>query len=193
MGIRRILSLGRRPRGAPLGRVPAGWARVDGRRRWVWGFELDLRPVTNRDWLEFVQATGAPTPPWMFRPGFDDPDQPVVGVVERDARAYARWAGKRLPTEREWARAAGATPYPWGAKAPSRDHAVFAWRAPEPPGRPAGAGPYGHLDLVGNIWERLADGVARGGFWGSPEPASGLRLELSPDACSSGIGLRCAR
>ena len=49
-------------RGAQMARVPAGWAHVDGKRRWVWGFEIDLRPVSNADWLQFMQATAAKAP-----------------------------------------------------------------------------------------------------------------------------------
>jgi len=177
--------------------VPRGFVRLpDGARRWVWGFELDVRPTSNADWLAFMQATGRrrpDAPPWMFRPGFDDPDQPVVGISLADARAFARWAGKRLPTEAEWQRAAGPAAYPWGAAPASKKLACFGARAPAKPGRPEGRGPHGHEDLVGNVWERLAGGVARGGFWGSTDPTGALRLLLGPDDVSAGIGLRCAR
>jgi len=176
-----------------MARVPAGWAHLDGKRRWVWGFELDLRPASNADWLAFMHATGAKAPPWMFRTGFDDPDQPVVGVTLAEALAFARWAGKRLPREAEWARAAGDALYPWGAKKPNADLAVFRAKLPARPGRTEGAGPHGHLDLVGNVWERLAEGVARGGFWGSADPTLAQRIKLSPNDHSSGIGFRCAR
>ncbi|MCC6625709.1 MAG: formylglycine-generating enzyme family protein [Deltaproteobacteria bacterium] len=180
--------------------VPRGLVRVGRRRRLVWGFELDVRPVSNADWLAFLQATtgaGRPAraacPAWMYRPGFDDPDQPVVGITQAEARAFARWAGKRLPTEAEWLRAAGPDAYPWGAAPASKGRAVFGAKAPAAPGRPDGRGPFGHEDLVGNVWERLADGVARGGFWGSADPRREARLVIGPDEISAGIGLRCAR
>ena len=83
--------------------VPGGKVRVgEGRKRRVRSFRLDLRPVTNGEFLEFLMASGGAPPPWMFRLGFDDPEQPVVGVTLHQARAYARWVGKRLPTEAEW-------------------------------------------------------------------------------------------
>lgn len=182
-------------------RVPGGMVRLaDGRRRLVLGFWLDVRPVINREWLAFSQATGTPCPPWMFRPGWDAPEQPVIGVTQAEAEAFARWAGKVLPTERQWLRAVGRSTYPWGERAPDRSRAVFGRlphrseeARPEAGLRPAGAGPFGHLDLSGNTWERLRGSVARGGFWGSPDPRSELRLALTPDERSGGVGFRCAR
>lgn len=182
-----------RLRGAPMRKVPRGFVRVGGQMRWVWGFELDIRPVSNRDWLEFMHATNARRPDWMFRTGFDDPEQPIVGINAAEAEAYARWAGKRLPTEPEWLRAVGDGPYPWGAAGVSAKYAHMKARAPAAPGRPDGAGPYGHEDLVGNVWERLAGGVARGGFFGSTDPSVRERLVVAPTDISSGLGFRCAR
>jgi formylglycine-generating enzyme required for sulfatase activity len=188
-------------RAAPMLRVPAGFARMpDGRRRWVWGFSLDVRPVSNADWLAYAQATGAACPPWMFRPGWDLPEQAVVGITQREAEAYARWLGKSLPSERQWQRAAGAASYPWGEQAPDGGRAVFGRlphrhrdARPEAGERALGAGPYGHHDLGGNTWERLRGSVARGGFWGSPDPRAALRLVIGPEERSGGVGLRCAR
>ncbi len=193
----------RRVRGGAQLAVPRGWVRLpSGGRRWVWGFALDAAPVTNRAWREFVAATGAARPPWMARPGFDDPEQPVVGITWSEAAAYARWAGKRLPTAAEWWRAVrgdDGRPYPWGATPPAPGHAVHGQR-PERAGAPAAPssgrppGPYGHADLYGNVWEWCADGRCRGGFWGAArlEPDA-VELETAPDTRSAGIGLRCAR
>lgn len=185
-----------------MARVPAGRVCLpDGQRVRVGAFLLDVRPVSNADWLRFAQETGAACPPWMFRPGWDAPDQAVVGITQAEAEAFARWAGKRLPSEAEWQRAAGGRTYPWGERAPDPARAVFArtpgkgrlLAAPEAGDRALGAGPFGHRDLCGNTWERLRGGIARGGFWGSPDPRCELRLVLGQHERSAGVGLRCTR
>lgn len=211
-----FISLFTRPRGGPMRPVPAQRVSVAGRSRRVGRFQLDVHPVTNGQYLEFCQATGTPHAPWMFKPGFSDPDQPVVGVTAAEARRYCRWAGKRLPTEAEWLAAVGHHTYPWGDTPPDTTRACFGRKpgarsldphpsgTPDPvrqdtaPCRPKGAGPHGHHDLVGLVMEHLErhDGhgtVGRGGFWGSPDPKTSLRVELADGERSSGLGFRAAR
>ena len=119
-------------------------------------------------------------------------EKPVTWVSQEDARAYASWAGKRLPHEWEWQFAAQGNDgrlYPWGA----------AWRASAVPipetGRtlrqpdnvnahPEGASPFGVQDLVGNVWQwtdEYSDDHTRGGILrrGQLLPAAGLNLVFS--------------
>lgn len=114
--------------------------------------------VTVAQYRKFCNATGRKmpkAPPW----GWDDA-YPIVNVTWNDASAYAAWAGASLPTEAQWEKAARGTRgrvYPWGDQwAPER--CVHSVPQPRPVGSlPAGASPYGCLDMAGNVSEWCAD------------------------------------
>ena len=147
------------------------------RRVALTAYYLDRYEVTAAEYRTFVSATGRPAPPgWTGRrhpPGLAR--HPVVSVTWTDADAYCRWAGKRLPTEAEWERAAGGTkgrPYPWGDRFElGRANVGGARNGTTVVGSyPTGRSPEGVHDLVGNVWEWTADRY--GPYPGHPNPKS---------------------
>jgi formylglycine-generating enzyme required for sulfatase activity len=192
--------------------------------------DLDRHEVTVAEFAEFVAATGHETAAeragysWVgpFKVGGLDwrrPDgerdalaegarHPVVHVSAADAAAYCRYRGERLPTRDEWeylARGPERRAFPWGDR---WDPERAAWgsdrdASTRPVGSFAtGAGPRGHLDLAGNVWEwtssRGPDGrsVLKGGSYREANPANlrtAAELRGAGDDTSSDWGFRCAR
>jgi iron(II)-dependent oxidoreductase len=127
------------------------------------GFYIDKYAVTNALYERFMRATSRQQPSFWTDSTFNGPTQPVVGVTWHDADAYCRWAGKRLPTEAEWEKAARGTDgrkYPWGDQwDPSRANSAESKLGKTTPvgSYPSGASPYGALDMAGNVWQWVAD------------------------------------
>jgi formylglycine-generating enzyme required for sulfatase activity len=189
-------------------------------------YAINLTPVTNAEFAEFLRAAGYnPSRPENFLkhwkngappPGLDD--HPVVYVDLNDARAYAKWAGKRLPTQEQWQYAAQSSDkriYPWGNRfredfcndgKTGGTTSVTAF--------PEGRSPFGCYDMCGNVWEwtesERSDGrtrfciirggsfyKAKGSDWyadGGPQPCSlaakFILMWPGLDRCAT-IGFRC--
>jgi formylglycine-generating enzyme required for sulfatase activity len=140
-------------------------------------FFIDRCEVTRAEYRRFLDATGRQAPrSWSNDAGPDT--LPATGVTWADASAYAAWAGKRLPTEQEWeaaARGSDGRRYPWGGawRADSANAAANSRNALAPVGSyPAGASPYGALDMIGNAWEWTAS---------TPEPYPGGVFPEKPE------------
>lgn len=128
---------------------------------------MDKYLVTNAQYARFVAATSH-RPPLSWKDGKVPQGElmrPVTMVSWYDAVAYAKWAGKRLPTEAEWEKAARGTDnrrWPWGDKMePSRLNTYYTvGSATNVNAYPNGASPYGLLDMAGNVDEWTADDFA---------------------------------
>ena len=191
-------------------------------------FWMDKYPVTNAQFKKFLDAT-------RYRPEDDLnflrdwrngtypqgwENCPVTWVSMEDARAYAAWAGKRLPHEWEWQYAAQGTDgrlYPWGniwvANAVPAPDKARTMRGPDAVNaHPAGASPFGAMDLVGNVWqwtdeftdEHTRGGILRGGSYYQPQGSiwyfpqayklteHGKLLLMAPSMDrSAAVGFRC--
>jgi formylglycine-generating enzyme required for sulfatase activity/uncharacterized caspase-like protein len=190
------------------------------RRVYLDAFHIDKYEVTNALYRRFVSATSRGAPGYWNDARFNGDPQPVVGVSWHDAAAYCGWAGKRLPTEAEWEKAARGTDgrrYPWGEQWDA-SRANSGGKPVSVGSYPGGVSPYGAHDMAGNVWEWVADWyeaayyqrspernpkgpdsgqyrVVRGGSWDfSP---IGLRASYrnygTPDRRFSLVGFRCAR
>ena len=174
-------------------------------------FLLDRTPVTNEAWLDYMRASGAAAPAHWLRdlPPGGLLDHPVVGVSFEEARRYAAWRDKRLPTSAEWeaaARGPAQTAFPWGDTFDGSRCRTGADSTAAVDQFAEGASAEGCLDLVGNTWEwtepdrRLAlpdDGFAWV-FGGSfrHAPARDGKIARSSVAMANSyeyLGFRCAR
>ena len=197
------------------------------RRAATSAYEIGETPVTNAEFAPFVRdglylerrvwneegwtwrtANGIVAPrfwndeDWRHCLG---PEQPVVGVSWYEADAFARWLGKRLPTESEWERAARGDDgrrFPWG------DDWTPAYAAHRGGGRnpvpvrsiSQNRSPHGLYDCAGNVWEWCSDEFAaglrsaRGGAWNAhpPQLRCAARNAWPPDARFSNLGFRLA-
>ena len=122
-------------------------------------FYIDRTEVTNAAYQRFSEETGNPLPEAFPA---NKPDYPVVNITIEDARQFAAWAGKRLPTSREWEKAARGTEgaqFPWGnEKDPTRanveDNPMLAKHEIMPVNEfESGASVFGARQMVGNVWE----------------------------------------
>lgn len=190
-------------------------------------FYIDQTEVTNRQFQEFLTVGGyRPKHPENFLKHWPDgkmppdlADHPVVYVCLEDAKAYAQWCGKRLPTEAEWQLAAQGTDgraWPWGAQFdPAKCNSDGRGTMPAQ-SLPEGKSPFGCYHMSGNVWEWTAadysDGHTRfamirggsfykpeGSVWymdGGPQPcghhAKFILTWPGLDRCST-IGFRCVK
>lgn len=136
---------------------------------------IDTYPVTNLEFLKFLASSGyRPKDSVNFlrhwrnrRPLREEEQEPVVWVSLEDARAYAQWAGKRLPTDVEWQYAAqgddGRT-YPWGNSFDSTRCNCGVGRPTQVDAYPTGKSPFGVEDLIGNVWQLTDDVYDNGSY-----------------------------
>ena len=141
-------------------------------------YYLDQYEVTVEQYGKFLSVTNRKRPKYWEQVSFKrDARKPVVGVHWHDAQAYCQWAGKRLPTEAEWEKAARGTDkriYPWGDGQPNFKMANFGknWsskvvykeKLKEVGSYEQGKSPYGIYDLAGNVWEWVSDWYAKDSY-----------------------------
>jgi eukaryotic-like serine/threonine-protein kinase len=132
--------------------VPAGEFQFGGEKQPISlpAFYIDQTEVTNEAYAKFCQATGRPFSP------VNGPEFPVSSVTIAEAREFAKWAGKKLPSEFQWEKAARGTDgrrFPWGDKTDASRANIGSDSARPAADFSAGASPFGVLQMVGNLWE----------------------------------------
>lgn len=182
-------------------------------------FFLDQTEVTNAQYKRFCDATNYPPPPQWIGGKFPDGQGnfPVTRVNWFEARAFALWSGKRLPTESEWehaARGVDGRTFPWG-EVWDGQHVVWDSGPVAVGSKPLGASPYGALDMAGNVAEwtdswfdaypksptkqpdfgKKTLKVVRGGAWygASSLAQTFYRQVCRPAQRNMWIGFRCAK
>ena len=149
------------------------------RRVYLEDFFMDKDQLTVGQYAKFLEATSHIAPPeWHIMSRAMHQKRPVVNVDWADAAAYCTWAGKRLPTEAEWEKAARGTDgrtYPWGDEPPTRLHGNMqkeVWNnhmGLTPVGMFAdGKSPYGINDMAGNVWQWVSDWYDQDYYKSSP-------------------------
>jgi len=191
-------------------------------------FYIDRHPVTNAEFKKFMDAAAYhPKDDHNFLRDWKNGDfpkgwenKPVTWVSLEDARAYARWAGKRLPHEWEWQYAAQGTDgrlYPWGNQwnsdaIPAPDKGRDLTGPADVDAHPNGASPFGVMDMTGNVWqwtdeftdEHTRAAALRGGSYYQPQFSGwyfpqayrldqhGKYLLMAPSKDRAGtLGFRC--
>jgi sulfatase modifying factor 1 len=170
-----LVPAGSFPMGVPKGDRDGGRDEYPRHEVMLDNYYIDTYEVTHGRYAEFVKATGHRTPEnpkypkrtlWSDHLSDSLSERPVINVDWQDAEAYCRWAGKRLPTEAEWEKAARGTDdrrFPWGNVEPTHKHLNFnqQWQGEKtlmPVGSyEAGKSPFGAYDMAGNVWEWVAD------------------------------------
>lgn len=178
------------------------------------GFWIDQYEVTNSQYAEFVRASGYPAPEhWQGQtPPPGSANHPVAGIRYRDAEAYAKWAGKKLPTIAQWSRAFRGNDdrmYPWGDtwysdRANEYLNPGFDGQTSLVDATPRDVSSFGVFNLVGNVSEIVreranssgqmatiikgASAMSQGDVFG----AAPIQLAIVPeDFTSEHIGFRC--
>ena len=157
-------------------------------------FWMDKTEVTNSMYSRCVKAGACNAPMksnsitrdhYFGNPEYDD--YPVINITWQQAKKYCEWAGRRLPTEAEWEKAARgetANKYPWGDSPPDASRLNFAGNVGDTTtveGFPAGSSPYGVSDMAGNVFEWVADCYGSGYYQSSPR-----QNPTGPPACEHG-------
>jgi formylglycine-generating enzyme required for sulfatase activity len=195
--------------GRPMVKIPAGTFQYGKQleEKETKEFYIDRHSVTQADFKKFIDATGHRDPANWHDHAYPEgkENHPVTEVNWDDAAAYAKWAGKRLPLNEEWEKAARGTDgrtWPWGDDWDIKKCNVFS-DGTTPVGNysPMGDSPYGAADMAGNVWEWIDTGMVskmraplRGGDWlDGPDEAKTTHIRMhTPHRKNPFVGFRCA-